>query len=256
MTMPGPWENLPDPIKPPGPARQALRQASRLGLFLWLAVLIGLTLLLFALNSLFPNSLGGGNTTDLLQMMGWFALVSSGLLFVRRVNLKHAARTTLIWIGIAGVLVLGYAWRDPLLEAGRHLRGQLLPGYPVASGPRELTLSEDNGGGYHVIGSVNGVAVRFLIDTGASDIVLTGADARAAGIDLETLDYSRAVATANGIASSASTMVKELKVGNIVLTDVRVSVQRDGLSVSLLGMSFLGRLKSFGFDQHKMILRW
>jgi len=252
--MPGPWENLPDPVRTP--PRSAVRTASRLGLGLWLGVLVGLTVLLFGLSRLFPNSLGGGDTANLLQLVGWFALLSSSLLFVRQVNLKHAARTTLIWVGIAGVLVLGYAWRDPLLEMGLHLRGQLIPGYPVASGAGELTLSEDEAGGYQVIGSVNGTAVRFLIDTGASDIVLTGKDARAAGIDLDTLDYGRAVATANGITHGASAMVKELKVGHLVLTDVKVSVQREGLGVSLLGMSFLRQLKSFGFGQHKMVLRW
>jgi aspartyl protease family protein len=225
-------------------------------LLLWLAALAGLTLVLFGLSRLFPNSLGGGDTANLLQMVGWFALLSSSLLFIRQVNLKQAARTTLIWVAIAGVLVLGYAWRDPLLEAGRQLRGQLLPGYPVASGPREMTLTEHDGGGYQVIGSVNGAAVRFLIDTGATDIVLTATDARAAGIDLDALDYSRAAATANGIAHSASTNVRELKVGDFVLNDVRVSVQREGLGVSLLGMSFLGQLKSFGFGQHKLVLRW
>ena len=250
--MTGPWENLPDPVQQPKPARAA----SRLGLFLWLAALGGLTLLLFALNSLFPNSLGGGDTANMLQMVGWFALLSSSLLFIRQVNLKQAARTALIWVGIAGVLVLGYAWRDPLLDMALQLRGQLLPGYPVASGTHELTVSEDENGGYQLIGSVNGAAVRFLVDTGASDVVLTGADARSAGIDVDSLDYSRAVGTANGIARSASTTVKELKVGGIVAHDVRVSVQRQGLSVSLLGMSFLRQLKYFGFSQHKLVLRW
>ena len=115
--------------------------------------------------------------------------------------------------------------------------------------------TEGEGGGYHVIGSVNGQTVRFLVDTGASDIVLIGEDARAAGIDIDALDYNRPAATANGIAHSASAMVRELKVGSIVFHDVRVSVQREGLGVSLLGMSFLRRLKSFSFGAHKMVLR-
>jgi aspartyl protease family protein len=136
------------------------------------------------------------------------------------------------------------------------LRGQLVPGYPVASGARELTVSEDNSGGYQVLGQVNGAKIRFLIDTGASDVVLTAADARAAGIDIETLDFSRPFATANGIAHGATATVHELRVGGIMLNNVRVSVQREGLSTSLLGMSFLRQLKSFGFGDHRMVLRW
>ena len=252
--MPGPWENLPDPMRPP--PLNAARQASRLGLWLWLGAVAGMILLLVMLNRLFPNSLGGGDSAYLVQTVAMLTLLSSSLLFIRQVNLKRAARTALAWTGIAGVLVLGYVWRDPLLEMALQLRSQLVPGYPVASGAGELTLSEDESGGYHVIGSVNGAKVRFLVDTGASDIVLTGADARAAGIDLDTLDYSRAFATANGIGHGASTMVKELTVGGITMHDVSVSVQREGLGVSLLGMNFLRRLKSFGFEQHRLVLRW
>lgn len=252
--MAGPWENLPDPVKP-APQR-AQRAASRLGLALWLGAVAGLAALLFALNRLFPNSLGAGDSATLVRGVGWVAFLSSGLLFVRQVNLKQAARNILLWVGIFGLVLLGYAWRDPLLQASLRLRSQLLPGYPMASGPHELTVSEDDSGGYQVIGSVNGAKVRFLIDTGASDIVLTAADAQAAGLDPDALDYSRPYATANGVAHGASATVRELKVGGIVMRDVQVSVQREGLGVSLLGMSFLRQLQSFGFGQHRMVLRW
>ena len=151
--MPGPWEHLPDPVKPP-----RLRGAVRAGLWLWLAALAGLVLMLFVLDRLFPNSLARADTASLVQGVGWFALVSSGLLFVRQVNLRHAARTALIWVGVAGLLLLGYAYRDLLTDAALRLRGQLVPGYPVASGAGELTVSEDNSGGYQVLGRVNGAS--------------------------------------------------------------------------------------------------
>jgi aspartyl protease family protein len=252
--MPGPWENLPDLVKPSPP--RVARTASRLGLWLWLGAIVGLAALLFLLNRLFPGSLGGGGTANLVQGVGWFALVSSGLLFVRQVNLKRAARNLLMWVGVFGVVLLGYAYRDGLAAIAARLQGQLLPGTPMATGAGELTIAEDESGGYQAIGSVNGARVRFLVDTGASDIVLTATDARAAGIDPDALDYSRPYATANGIAHGATTTVQELKVGAIVFNDVQVSVQREGLGQSLLGMSFLRRLKSFGFGDHRLVLRW
>ena len=250
--MPGPWENLPDPVRP-APERPA-RAASRLGLMLWLGAVAGLVALLFALNRMFPNSLGGGDTAALVRGVGWFTLLSSGLLFFRQINLKQAARNILLWVGVFGVVLLGYAYRDVFGDIGSRLQSQVMPGYPVTSGPHAVTISEDESGGYQVIGSVNGGPVRFLIDTGASDIVLTGADAQRAGLDLDSLDYSHAFATANGIAHGASAMVHEIKVGGIVLKDVKVSVQREGLGVSLLGMSFLRQLKSFSFGDHKLVL--
>jgi aspartyl protease family protein len=98
--------------------------------------------------------------------------------------------------------------------------------------------------------------VRFLVDTGASDIVLSPGDARRAGIEPESLKYDRPYATANGVGYGASVTLDRLEIGAISLSNVRVSVQQAEMGTSLLGMTFLRRLKSYAVQDRKLVLRW
>ena len=136
------------------------------------------------------------------------------------------------------------------------LRSAVIPGYPLESGSHEMVLSEGEGGSYFVYGDVNGTRVRFLIDTGASDIVLSPSDADRIGIDRSSLDFGGRYETANGIGHGAHFVVDRLAVGNILMSDIPVSINQAGMSSSLLGMTFLRRLKSFRFSQHKLYLNW
>ena len=246
MAEPAPWG------QPPKPGRKA----SRLGLALWLGALAALGLSLWGLTELFPN----GNpswidTAALVRMVAILAVISSSLLFIRQVNLKQTVRNILMWAGIMGMLALGFAYREPLRDAALRLRSGLIPGYPVQTGTGEMVISESEGGNYQVYGTVNGVRVRFLIDTGASDIVLSPADARRAGIDFGLLDFDHRYETANGVGKGALTKVNTLTVGDVHFSDVAVSVNQADMNASLLGMAFLKRFKSFGFSEGKLTLR-
>jgi aspartyl protease family protein len=117
-------------------------------------------------------------------------------------------------------------------------------------------LSESEGGNFYVFGTVNGTPIRFLIDTGASDIVLSPSDARLIGIPTENLDYSRIYGTANGVGHGAMATVSRLTVGPISFSDVPVSINQAPMDSSLLGMTFLRRLKSFSIRNHRLYLRW
>lgn len=253
MTQKGPWENLP-PRKPGEKPRRG--GASRRGLFLWLGVLAALGVTLFVLDRWFPGSRTGADNAYMVQTLALVALLSSGLLFVGRTDWRRAARNAGLWLVVAAVLILGYAYQDPLKNIALHLRSQIVPGYAVATGERELTISESDGGSYLVFGAVNGAPMRFLVDTGASDIALSPSDARKAGIDTGALRYERPYATANGVGYGATVTVDRLTVGAITLSNVPVSVQQAEMGVSLLGMDFLRRLKSYSVQDRKLILRW
>ncbi|MBT3978500.1 MAG: TIGR02281 family clan AA aspartic protease [Rhodospirillaceae bacterium] len=105
------------------------------------------------------------------------------------------------------------------------------------------------------MGSANGARVRFMIDTGASDIVLSPADARAIGIDPATLRYTRVYQTANGLGRGASYRLETLAIGPIEFRDVAVSINQAEMNVSLLGMAFLDRLSTFEISGRRMTLR-
>jgi len=228
-----------------------------MGLALWLGALVVLGLSLRGLSELFPNENPSWmDTAALIRVVAILAFLSSGLLFIRQVNLKQTARNILMWAGIMGVLTLGFAYREPLREAMIRLRSGLIPSYPVPTGTREMVISESEGGSYLVYGTVNGVRVRFLIDTGASDIVLSPSDAKRVGIDFGLLDFSHSYETANGVGKGALTRVKDLTVGEVHFSDVALSVNQADMNASLLGMTFLRQFKSFGFSQGKLTLTW
>ncbi len=97
--------------------------------------------------------------------------------------------------------------------------------------------------------------MRFLIDTGASDIVLAPEDARRIGIDMGALTYSRSYQTANGLGEGAPLRIDSLRMGPIWLTDVPASVNRAPMDTSLLGMSFLRQIGSFEIEGRRMRLK-
>ena len=245
MSAPGPWGRARGP-----------RKASRLGLYLWLGMLAAAGLLIFVLSRYFPGGDTAFGDPYQIQLLGMLALVSSSLLFIREINLKRTVRNVLIWIAVGGAALVAFSFHNEFKELGLRLRSNLVPGYPVQTGSREMTLSEGEGGSFHVYGTVNGTQIRFLIDTGASDIVLTPSDARRLGINLESLKFDRPFGSANGIGHGAAAEVADLSVGPIHFSNVPVTVNGAEMGSSLLGMAFLKRLKSYSFSGNKLILRW
>jgi aspartyl protease family protein len=109
----------------------------------------------------------------------------------------------------------------------------------------------------HVIleAAVNGASVRLLVDTGASLVTLTQADARAAGISSGELVFNHRASTANGPARMAAVRLREIRIGQLSIYDVPAAVM-EHLNISLLGMSFLGRLQSYEMRDGKLTISW
>jgi clan AA aspartic protease (TIGR02281 family) len=120
----------------------------------------------------------------------------------------------------------------------------------------EYVVEPGAGGHYVVEAMVNGAPVTFLVDTGASDIVLTIADAERLGLQPATLRFTQRFATANGETRGAPVVLREIRIGQFSLFDVRASVNEAPLQVSLLGMSFLRQLNGYGVEDGRLILRW
>jgi len=120
----------------------------------------------------------------------------------------------------------------------------------------ELIVQAGPNGHFMVDAVVDGVEIRFLVDTGASRVVLTAEDAERLGYRLDGLDYSERYQTANGEILGAPVVLPELRIGDLAIEDVHSSVIRAPLSTSLLGMTFLSRLESFEVRDEALILRW
>ena len=109
----------------------------------------------------------------------------------------------------------------------------------------------------HIIleAAVNGASVRLLVDTGASLVTLTPADARAAGIASSELVFNHRVSTANGSARMAPVTLREIRIGQLSIYDVPAAVL-ENLNISLLGVSFLNRLQSYEMREGKLTISW
>ncbi len=226
------------------------------GFLIW-AGLIGLALALYlGLQVLFPGQLDGTDQAYALQMLGWLALVSSGLVFARRMRFGEVARNIGIWGAIAGVAILGYSFRGEAAMAFQRVRGELIPAMAVPTGAHAMTITASDDGGFYVMGQVNGAPVRFAIDTGANGVLLSPADAARAGIDPDSLKFSAPGETANGVGYMAPVTLDKLAVGQIQLANVPAAVDKAPMSTSLLGMAFLKRLESFEVKGDQLTLRW
>jgi aspartyl protease family protein len=243
---PSPWAQ-PDP--PPG--RDGRRRLI-VGLVVALAAAGGV----WALSRWFPGELGAGaDWNRVAQPVAILALVSASL-FSRRLKLKQTAQYVSIWFAIAAVLLLGYSYRDDAAEAFTRVRSELLPAYAMGAGPGRMVLTQGDDGGFSVMGQVNGQPVRFAVDTGASDIVLSPDDARRLGVAPATLHFTRVYETANGVGHGAPFTAGSLTVGAMTLANVKMTVNQAPMETSLLGMAFLKRLRSFEVRDRRLYLDW
>ncbi|NRA73770.1 MAG: TIGR02281 family clan AA aspartic protease [Rickettsiales bacterium] len=110
-----------------------------------------------------------------------------------------------------------------------------------------------SGGGHFIIGSkINNVTIRFLLDTGATNVVLSKKDAKKLGIDLNNLNYNTKVATAKGIGYVSCFNLRSIKIGNIAVRNVKTCIIDHNLSRSLLGMSFLNKITRYEVSQGRI----
>ena len=111
-------------------------------------------------------------------------------------------------------------------------------------------------GQYHYKGRVNSGNVDFLVDTGASSVALTLTDARRAGVRDSDLTYDVPISTAGGRNFAARVSLDQVALGGIILRDVDAFVVKEGLEVSLLGMSWLGQLQEVKATPNALLLRY
>ncbi len=111
-----------------------------------------------------------------------------------------------------------------------------------SAGESKTTLMADGTGHFFATGAINGVAVRFLVDTGATFISIGNSDARRLGIDTSR-GQTGISHTANGQVKVTKVKLDSVQVGEVTLHNVDAVVHGTDLPVILLGMSFLNRME-------------
>jgi aspartyl protease family protein len=172
-------------------------------------------------------------------------------------------REASVWIAAAlGALLLVYFFDDlrtalgPGGEGARpdvamfEARDEARPGFA-----REVRLKSDGRGHFMLDAAVNDRSASFMADTGATLVALTYEDAERLGLAPRSLDFSARVQTANGVARVAPVTLDRVRVDDIIVRNVpAVVAERGALATNLLGMSFLGRLKSVQMQSGELVL--
>jgi aspartyl protease family protein len=122
---------------------------------------------------------------------------------------------------------------------------------------REMTVRGAHGGHFLVKASINNeVRIRFMIDTGATMVALSAHDARRLKLDMERLKFTQRFQTANGVVRGAPVKLREIRIGDLVVKNVRATVMSGNIGVSLLGNSFLRRLRGYEVRGDLLVMRW
>jgi aspartyl protease family protein len=171
------------------------------------------------------------------------------------------ARDAVTWLALGLGLVTLYTYKDDLMPIAARVAGELLPGTAMtveesANGLTEVKIRRRLDGHFFATVDINGESITMIVDTGASSIVLRPEDAKKIGIDTGGLTYRVPVLTANGRTVAARVRLDKVSIGPLDRQNVDALVAKPGaLTQSLLGMSFLSRLRSYEFSGDFLTLR-
>ena len=177
----------------------------------------------------------------LLMVAGWFFMQSrEGL----NKTLQQAAVWGMIFVGVAA----GYGlWGDIS-------RSSALPQQRFEAGSGSVTIPRARDGHYYLTAQINGAPIRFVVDTGATDMVLTRDDAQRVGLAPDALNYLGRASTANGEVRTAFVRLNEVQLGQVRDFDVPAVVNDGEMQQSLLGMGYLQRWGRIEIANNELVL--
>ena len=120
---------------------------------------------------------------------------------------------------------------------------------------RTASLRKEGDGHFWATAYVNGMPIKFLVDTGASLVALNERDARRVGLNTDELEQNAEVRTAAGRVKAATAMISTIEIDGVKIKNVQAVIIDKGLEHSLLGMSFLNRLDGWDVTPTAIIIR-
>ncbi len=233
---------------------------SRLSWLLFITAMVLGGLGVVYLTGRYPDAVDGEGKISLVYSVLLLAFLGgSAILNRRRMQPYSIVYGILGWAALGFVLFSGYTYRYELVQFGNNLKGELNPSGAITEPGGGVTIRANQSGHFVVEAVVvrvgQAVPLRFLVDTGASDVVLSPRDADRLGFDVQGLAYTRRYRTANGSVYGAPVLIERMTIGPISVEGVRASVNGAQMGLSLLGMSFLSRLAGYDVSQETLTLR-
>mgnify|MGYP002620597643 CR=1 FL=1 len=198
-----------------------------------------------------------GLSSDEIARMVYLVLLGTVLAAYALVAMRHqlgqALRHLLLWaLLFTGVAAAWGLWQST---------GMFTTAVQQTSG-EAIELARGRDGAFRVTLEVTGAPgtapqpVRFVVDTGATEVVLTRADAEALGFRAQDLAFLGTARTANGVVRTASVRLDSVRMGEREVSNVRALVNEGELHVSLLGMAFLDRFARIEMTRDRLRLEF
>jgi len=184
---------------------------------------------------------------QMIYLVVLLAAVGSWVFVQNRQSLGKTAQQLAIWALIfLGVIAAYGLWGD--------IRSTVAPQQAVMSDGGQISVPRSRDGHYYLTLQINEQPVNFLVDTGASEMVLNVEAAARVGIETEDLAYLGRAMTANGEVRTARIILDSVGLGGIVDRNVSAWVNEGALEQSLLGMRYLQRFSGLEIRNNELLL--
>ncbi len=201
------------------------------------------------------ENLQNGDWQNFIYLALILTLLIGGLVSRRDLGLTKILKALAIWSIIGFVAIALYTYRFEFSDFKTRILGEINPTSARVNESGELVINLSQDGHFYLDTKVNGKDLRFMIDTGASDIVISIDEAKRIGINTEKLNFNKAYQTANGTSWGANVVLDKVEVANVKFENVSASVNSADMGISLLGMSFLRQFQKYEFYRDRLVLK-
>jgi len=200
------------------------------------------------------DNLSSSDQQNLLYSILILVFLITGIIFRREIKMVQALKYLVWWAVIALIGIILYSYRYEFSDFKNRLLGEINPTSARLEGDDQMVINLSRNGHFYIDAKINGAPIQFMIDTGASDIVINSSEAEKIGINLKELVFDKSYETANGKVFGASVKLKELEISGVKFQNIPASINSVDMGVSLLGMSFLRQFKKYEFYQDRLVL--
>ena len=195
-----------------------------------------------------------GDWQNFLYLSLILIILVSGLVSRRDFAYAKVVKYLALWSVIGFFFVILYSYRFEFYDFKDRILGEINPSYARVDEEGKLLINISQDGHFYLNLRINGELILFMVDTGATDVVLSKRDAIRAGINLKELNFNRVYQTANGKSFGAFIVLDKVEIAGIKFDKVYASVNDSDMGTSLLGMSFLRKFRRYEFYQDQLIL--
>jgi len=196
----------------------------------------------------------GDNTARIIYFLLLVLFVGSFVVRSYSGKSKDALFHFLVWCGIFSVIFIGFSYKENFTSIKDNVMGELFPSSAQRGDNGEIIVHKSIGGHFYIDIEINDEIVKFMVDTGASRVVLSKRDAFRVGIRNVDLNFKNKVYTANGTIMAAPILIDSLYIEGHEFRDISGMVNGGEMKDSLLGMSFLKKLQSFTIEKNRLIM--